>query len=144
MSSPHGPVNYRGRSLGIIVLTVAQFLVGAIHVFSGMWLLIAGFTFSAQSPEIYSVYTLIFGLLSLAFAGGIWLGNSWGWIGTVAVSLFVTVADALALLNLPGIPGIPVFAAPTEIVYSLLVLLYISQPHVRVKYKISKPNTKRN
>ena len=141
MSNTHSPVTYRGRSFGVVVLTAVQFLIGVIHVFSGLWLLAAGssadFVISAQFPEVYSIYTLAFGLLILIFTGGIWLGRSWGWIGTVAVSAFVIVADALTLLNLPSIPGIPRFAAAAEIIYSLMVLLYLSQTHVRIKYKIS-------
>ena len=141
MSSVNNAVTYRGRSLGIIVLTAAQLLVGVIHVFFGLWLLIAGSladsAFSAQSPLVYSVYTLVFGLLTLVFTVGIWLSTNWGWIGTFAVSMFVIVADALTLVNLPSIPGIPPSAAGVEIIYSLLVLLYLSQTHVRIKYKIS-------
>jgi uncharacterized membrane protein (DUF2068 family) len=106
-----------------------------------LWLLAAGssadFVISAQFPEVYSIYTLAFGLLILIFTGGIWLGRSWGWVGTVAVSLFIIVADALTLLNLPSIPGIPRLAAAAEILYSLVVLLYLSQTHVRIKFKIS-------
>ena len=142
MSNVNTVVNYRGRSLGIIILTAAQLLVGVIHVFFGLWLLIAGSladsAISAQFPLVYSVYTLVFGLLTLVFAVGIWLRTSWGWIGTFAVSLFVIVADALTLLNLSSIPGIPPSAAGVEIIYSLLVLLYLSQTYVRIKYKISK------
>jgi hypothetical protein len=142
MSNVHGPVTYRGRSLGIVTLTVVQLLIGVIHVFSGLWLLTAGsladFILSAQSPLIYSIYTFIFGLLTLVFAIGIWLGSSWGWIGTVAVSVFVVVADTLTLLNLPSIPDISRLAAAAEIMYSLIILLYLSQTHVRIKYKISK------
>lgn len=128
--------------MGIVVLAVAQFTIGVIHVFSGFLLLFASpsttFILSAQLPEIYSIYTLAFGLLTLIFTYGIWLGRSWGWNGTVAVSIFVIVADALALLNLPSIPGIPKLAAAAEIIYSLMVLLYLSQTHVRAKYKIFK------
>ena len=141
MSNVNTVVNYRGRSLGIIILTAAQLLVGVIHVFFGLWLLIAGSladsAISAQSLLVYSVYTLVFGLLTLFFTVGIWLSTNWGWIGTFAVSLFVIVADALTLVNLPSIPGIPPSAAGVEIIYSLLVLLYLSQTHVRIKYKIS-------
>ena len=126
---------YKGRILGIVVLTVAQFLIGSIHVFFGVWLLSATSDISAQSPLIYSIYTLVFGLLALICAYGIWRGKSWGWHGTVAVSLFVIAADALTLLNLPSIPGIPKPAAIAEIAYSLAVLLYLSQKHVRAKYK---------
>ena len=133
-------VTYRGRSIGIVVLTVLQFLVGSVHVFFGLWLLAAGYqpTFvSGQSPEVYGVYTLAFGLLVLIFTSGIWLSKGWGWVGTVAVSVFVVVADALTLSSLPSIPGIPRFAAAPEIIYSLSILLYLSQTHVRIKYKIS-------
>jgi hypothetical protein len=51
--------------------------------------------------------------------------------------MFVIAVDALTLLNLPSIPGIPKAAAVPEIIYSLLVLLYLSQTHVRIKYDIS-------
>ena len=138
-SAPVSPT-YKGRILGIVVLAVAQFTIGVIHVFSGFLLLFASpsttFILSAQLPEIYSVYTLAFGVLTLFCAYGIWRGRSWGWHGTVAVSLFVIVADALALLNLPSIPGIPKLAAAAEIVYSLIVLLYLSQKHIRAQYKV--------
>jgi len=142
MSSAHVFSTYKGRILGIVVLAVAQFTIGVIHVFSGFLLLFASpsttFILSAQLPKIYSIYTLAFGLLTLIVTYGIWLGRSWGWNGTVAVSIFVIVADALALLNLPSIPGIPKLAAAAEIVYSLMVLLYLSQTHVRAAYKVSK------
>jgi uncharacterized membrane protein (DUF2068 family) len=128
----------KGRTIGIVALTAAQFLIGIIHVLFGAWLLSATLSISVQSPLIYSSYTLAFGVLTLVCAYGIWLGKSWGWHGTIAVSLFVIVADALTLLNLPSIPGIPKFAGAAEIAYSLLVLLYLSQKHVRAKYKVAK------
>ena len=138
MSSVHVFPTYKGRILGIVALTAAQFTIGIIHVFFGFWLLSATSNISAQSPLIYSIYTLAFGVLTLICAYGIWRGKSWGWHGTVAVSLFVIAADALALLNLPSITGIPRLAAAAEIVYSLIVLLYLSQKHVRNKYKEAK------
>jgi hypothetical protein len=39
-------------------------------------------------------------------------------------------------LNLPSIPGIPKFAAATEIAYSLLLILYLLLPHVRKKFGV--------
>jgi hypothetical protein len=142
VSRTHVFPTYKGRILGIVVLAVAQFTIGVIHVFFGFLLLFASpstaFILSAQLPEIYSIYTLAFGLLTLIFTYGIWLRGSWGWNGTVGVSIFVIVADALALLNLPSIPDIPKLATATEIIYSLIVLLYLSQTHVRAAYKVSK------
>jgi hypothetical protein len=61
---------YKGRILGIVVLAVAQFTIGIIHVFFGFWLLYATSHISAQSPLIYSVYTLAFGVLTLFCAYG--------------------------------------------------------------------------
>lgn len=138
MNSARSFPTIRGRTLGIFFLTVVQFLIGGIHGFFGLWLIsaTANFNILQETTQIYNIYTLTFGLLVILFTYGIWMGKSWGWIGTVATSLFVTVVDALTLLNLPSIPGIPKFAAGTEIVYSMLVLLFLSQRHVRTKYKI--------
>jgi uncharacterized membrane protein (DUF2068 family) len=91
--------------LGIIVSAVAQFTIGIIHVFFGFLLLFAessaALITTVQPSLIYSIYTLAFGLLILIFAYGIWLSRRWGWAGTVGVSVFVIVADAFAILNLP-------------------------------------------
>ena len=132
------PVVYRGRSLGTILLTAAQLLVGTIHVFFGLWLFVSGSLADSalfvQFTLVYSVYTLVFGLLTLVFTVEIWLISRWGWVGTFAVSIFVIIADALTLLDLPSILGIPKAAAVPEIIYSVLVLLYLSQTQVRNKF----------
>jgi hypothetical protein len=133
MTSKRDPITYKGRSLGIIVLTAAQLFIGAIHVFFGVLLLAFGASI-LQAPTTYDVYTLVFGLLVLVFAVFIWQGKKAGWIGTAGVSLFVIVADALTVFGLPSIPGIPKSAAFTEIAYSLLVVLYLLQNDVRKKY----------
>ncbi len=132
MSSKRNPVTvtYKGRSIGILVLTVAQLFIGAIHVLIGALLLIFGASI-LQATEAYNVYTLVFGLLVMVFAMFIWQGKKSGWIGTIAVSSFVTAVDALTVANLPSIPGIPKFAAPTEIGYSIVVITYLLVPHVR-------------
>ncbi len=125
---------YKGRAFGIVLLTAAQLLIGIIHVFSGA-LLLAFEDFSAlPATAAYDVYTLTFGALVLIFAVYIWHGKKAGWIGTVAISIFVTIADALTLLNLPSIPGIPKLPAYTEIAYSLIVIYYLLQINVRKKY----------
>ena len=134
MSNRQGPITYRGRSLGIVALTAAQLLIGAIHVFSGLWLLSSEVAVSSQVSLAHDIYTLVFGLLVLVFALFIWKGTKAGWIGTVAVSLFVIVADALTLLDLPSIPGIPKFPALTEIAYSVLIVVYLYSSRVRKKY----------
>ena len=133
MSVKREPITYKGRSIGILVLTVAQLFVGAIHVFFG-FLLLAFQLSILQTTVAYDIYTIVFGLLTSVFAVFIWQGKKWGWIGTIAVSIFVSVADALAILNLPSIPGIPKFAAPTEIVYSIVIMVYLLTNNVRKKY----------
>ena len=135
MSKKQTPIiTYKGRSLGIVILTVAQLIIGTIHVFFGLLLLAFENLSFIPATAAYDVYTFVFGLLALVFAFFIWQGNKWGWVGTVAVSLFVIVADSLTLLDLPSIPGIPKFPALTEILYSLLVVFYLLQSGVRKKY----------
>jgi hypothetical protein len=136
MSGKREPISYKGRNLGIITLTVAQLLIGTIHLLIGLGLLAAKML-NNQGSVAYDVYTIAFGSLVLVFAVFIWQGKKAGWIGTYAVLLFVIVADALVVLGLPSIPGIPSFAAPTEIGYSVIVIIYLSLPHVRRKFLVS-------
>ncbi len=119
---------FAGRSIGIVVLVFVQSLIGVIHIFFGLWLLSA-----SAVGFLYNLYTTVFGVVTLFFAFGFWIGKSWGWLGTVSALLFVTIADVLTLLNLPSMPGIPKFAAFAEIIYSLILLLYLFQPHIRDK-----------
>ena len=147
MSTTHPPLEYNGRILGVVFLIAAQILVGFIHVIFGFWLLTSplgasevGVFGSLASSDIYSIYTIIFGVLTLLFAFVLWSQKRWGWIGTVTVLVFVIVADSLTLLDLPSIPGIPKFAGYGEITYSVLVILYLLQKHVRTKYSITFKN----
>jgi hypothetical protein len=142
-TSPRALPTYRGRSIGVVFLVAAQILVGFIHVVFGVWMLasphvgpFAGILGSSSGPDIYSIYTIAFSLLTLLFAAGLWRQKRWGWFGTVAIAIFVIIADSLTLLNLPSIPGNPKFAGFGEISYSVLVLIYLSQRHLRIKYQI--------
>lgn len=134
MSARGPPKVYKGRSIGIAILVGLQLLIGVIHIFSGV-LLLAYENFAAL-PAIaaYDIYTLVFGLLVPVFAVLIWQGKKAGWIGTVVVSLFVIAADSLTLLNLPTVPGIPKEPAAAEIIYSVILIAYLLQPHVRKKF----------
>ena len=130
----------KGRFLGVAVLVAAQIIIGLVHAVFGFWLLFASSAplagIASFGPDIYSVYTIVFSLLTLAFAGMLWLKNKWGWTGSMAVSGFVIVADSLTLLNLPSIPGIPKFAGFGEITYSIIVIVYLMQTHVKTSYNI--------
>ena len=143
---------YRGRPIGIVAVVVAQLLVGFLHLVFGVWMLTAqitpfgGIIASMDGPDVYSIYTVTFSLLTLIFAVPLWMQRRWGWVGTVAVALFVIVADSLTLLDLPSVPGIPKFAGFGEISYSVVIVLYLLQPHIRDMYRIHlaerrKPNS---
>lgn len=130
------PLTVKGRSLGIAALTAAQILIGAIHIISGLLLLGSEIAMGTQVSIVYDVYTLVFGVLTLILAGLIWQLKKSGWAGTIAVSLFVIVADTLTVLNLPSIPGIPRLAGAFEIAYSLFVIFYLLLPEVRKKFRV--------
>ncbi len=132
-------VLFRGRRAGLILLVTLQMLIGAIHAFFGCWLLSSApfARIASFIPYVYSVYTLVFGFLTLVLAMPLWREKSWGWWSTIGVLAFVVVADSLTLLDLPSIPGIPKFAGFGEISYSIIVIVYLLQPHVRADFKIS-------
>jgi hypothetical protein len=128
---------FRGRFLGVVVLVGLQLIVGVIHIFFGFVMLSGSFAVSFTStPVVYSIYTLVYGCLTFVFAYLLWLGKPSGWIGTVAVSLFVIIADTLTVLNLFTGLGIPASAALGEIPFSIIVIGYLIQSHVRTKYNI--------
>ncbi len=135
-------ITVRGRYLGVLVLVIAQAIIGIIHVVFGFWIFSSipnanGLLFvDYSSSTVYSIYTIIFGACALIFSAGLWIHKMHGWIGTVAILVFVVLADTLTLLNLPAVPGIPKFAAYGEITYSILVLTYLIQPHILAKYGI--------
>jgi len=71
----------------------------------------------------------------MIFAYCLWAGKNSGWLGTIIVSLFVIVVDVFAVLGVSLIAGVPRTAALGEIVYSLVVLLYLFQPKIIQVFK---------
>ena len=130
------PITVNGRSIGIAILTAEQLFIGVIHFIVGL-LLFVSVSDILPTTLAYSIYTVVFGFLVSVFAWFIWRGKKAGWIGTVTVLVFVIVVDTLRVLNLPSIPGIPNFAPPTEITWSILVIIYLSTKNVRKKFGIS-------
>ena len=139
MKKPDMVVSFSGRFLGIGVLTAIQVINGLIHTFFGSVLVLGTFISVAASlnaPSVFRFYTLIYGILTLLFTCLLCKGKRLGWIGTVAVALFVIIADSLTVLDLLTFLGIIKTAAILEIPYSLVTVLYLIQTHVRTKYGI--------
>ena len=140
MKGSKNEVTFKNRYLGILFLVIVQLIVGVIHIFFGLALISGNFSFDSYplTPTIYSIYTLVYGCLAVFFTYLVWKGKRLGWIGTVAISLFVIVVDALAVFNFTNILSIPApkFAAIGEIPFNILVIVYLLQYHVRSKYNI--------
>src|SRR4030067_3248806 len=98
------PATYKGRKIGILVLVATQTFIGIIHSFFGIFLLAAGSSDvlfpSISFSEIYSIYTLFYGLLTIISTYGLWMNNRWGWISTLSITVFVIIMDYLRLLHL--------------------------------------------
>ena len=71
MGAKREPPTYKGRSIGILVLTVAQLFIGAIHVLFGLMLLVLG-SGILQATVLYDFYTIAFGVLVCVFGWFIW------------------------------------------------------------------------
>ena len=119
------PASFKGRYLGVLILVLAQFSVGVAHVVIGL-----GLIFGMSGEFVYSVYTFLYGIFTVMFGYGLWVGRRLGWVGTIFVSLFVIVVDVFTVLNVSLIAGVPRSAAFGEIFFSLVVLLYLLQPKI--------------
>ena len=127
------PASFKGRYLSVLILVLVQFLVGTCHAVIGLILM------STLSGEfIYSSYTFLYGILTVIFAYSLWIGRRSGWLGTILLSIFVILVDFSELLNMSLIAGVPRNAAFGEILYSLVVLLYLLQPKI-VNFVKEKP-----
>ena len=124
------PASFKGKYPGIFGLSIVQFLNGTVHAAFGLALI------SLMSGEpIYNVYTLLYGISNIIFAYGLWNGKKSGWLGTILVSLFVIVVDVSEVLGISLIPGVLRGAALGEIVYSLVVIVYLLQPKIIQVFK---------
>jgi hypothetical protein len=130
-------VTYRGRYLGLAVLTVVQIINGLIHTISGLILIFGSDISIASSTNnllVFSFYTLTFGILTIFITIFLWKGNRWGWIGTIAISFFVIVADILTIFDFLTFLGIIKIAGIGEIPYCMIIIFYLIQNHVRSEY----------
>ena len=128
------PPSYKGRKIGVVTVVAVQLVIGLVHVVFGWWLLLASSeptSFGFSLGYIYNFYTLLYGILTLVFVVGLWFKKEWGWYGMLAVSFFIIIADSLRMLNLPSVPGIPLIAGFSEIPYSIIVVAYLLQSHIR-------------
>lgn len=133
-------ITFKNRYLGLVVLVVIQGLVGVIHLIFGVAMV--SYIYSYPNPYapnlIYNVYTLVYGVLTIFFTYGIWKHKKVGWIGTIAISLFMIIVDLLALLNITNFLGIadPKISATLEVPYSSLCVVYLLQNHLRTKFNV--------
>lgn len=128
------PPSFKGEHFGVLILVIAQAVVGVIHVASGLILLLAQGMLPIPFISVnvvYAVYTFLYGLMTTVSTYGLWQGSNWGWKGNIIISFFVIVVDVFSVLNIPLIAGVPKFAAVGEIPYSLVVVIYLIQPNVR-------------
>jgi hypothetical protein len=63
------PASFKGEYLGVLILAVAQFLVGSIHAVIGLIFIFSGFN------DFYNIYTFCFGIFTLFFGYGLWVGK---------------------------------------------------------------------
>ncbi len=119
------PASFKGKYPGVFVLTIVQFLGGAIHAIISLALI-----YAASGELVYNVHTLLYGVFSIIFAYGLWTGKKSGWLGTIIVSLFVIVVDVSTILDIRLIAGVPRTATFGEIFISVIFLVYLFQPKI--------------
>lgn len=126
LSKLNTPQSYKGKYVGLLVLTIVQFLNGTIHATIG-----AGLAIFEIGVLTYNIYTFLYGVFNLIFLYGLWTGKKSGWIGTILLSFLIIVVDVFVIFGIQLIPGVPQSAAIGEIIISLGILLYLLQPKLR-------------
>jgi hypothetical protein len=130
---------YKGRFLGITIIVAIQFIYGIIHTFFGFMSLLGEnilLPSSSSALLIYNYYTLALGIYTVLFTYFLWKEKQIGWIGTVAVGLFVIMVYILVLFEFLKIPRIINLTAIAGIIFNVLILTYLLQNHVRTKYHV--------
>ncbi len=124
-------VEERERPAGITLLAVLGFLTAGLGVLFGLLLIVGGGVINsffgnqiaAQEFAIFAgagVILLIFALIGLAIAWGLWTGKSWAWWIEVILSALGLLS--ILSMNLRGLVDAAIAA---------LILWYMFKPHVK-------------
>jgi hypothetical protein len=110
MTAPAPASPTRGnRPLGVTILSVLDFLGGALMLLLGIGSfaagsLIQGFTglpFAALLGAAIGVVFLVFGLVALVMGWGLWQGAGWAWTVSLVLILLGLLGGVLSLIGSP-------------------------------------------
>lgn len=117
-------------------------IISLIIVLLGIWTLCAGLTafstfgvrllgtifgFGGPGLGFVSLFSAIWGLVTIIFGWGLWRMQYWAWLGTVIV---LGIKILIALLALFGPAGLDWIGT----IISLIALVYLLTPNVRLSF----------
>lgn len=129
------------RPLGVTVLAIlhiigalVSFAVGIVAVWLGHQISFEPI-FDSRFLATYATFVVIIGIIFLLLAYGLWNGKSWGWSLLRFFLLLGLLVGVISLaLVLPFSAGASFFdyaEAVISIAVNLLILYYITRPHVK-------------
>src|SRR5215467_5894700 len=126
------------RPTGVTILAVLEFIVGIIALLGGLGALVGsaalGFAGRGMLSGVFGIFggvALIFGILALIVGWGMWTGREWAWIVGIVLAVLGLVSGVvqLAFFNASAI---------LQILIDLLILYYLTRPHVKAFFKGGK------
>ena len=126
------------RPTGVTILAVLEFIVGIIALLGGLGALVGsaalGFAGRGMLSGVFGIFggvALIFGILALVVGWGMWTGREWAWIVGIVLAVLGLVSGVvqLAFFNASAI---------LQILIDLLILYYLTRPHVKAFFKGGK------
>jgi hypothetical protein len=121
------------RPTGVTILAVLQALGGLIWLLAGAGMMMVGAllpiaielpTFFGAITGLMGIVFLIFGLVALVLAYGLFTGRSWAWLWTL---IFAVIGILLGLLGAVGSLG----SVIVPIIIYLIIIYYLTRPHVK-------------
>jgi hypothetical protein len=125
----------RSRPVGVIVMAIVFLLGAALNVLAATDLfgLTAGNPLAAQGPIAVptGLLMLIWGVVSVPTAYGVFAMTSWGWTLAVGMSVVGFLQNAMQYVNDNSL----LIAMVVTAIVPALFLWYLSRPHVRAAFR---------
>ena len=124
----------RNRPFGVTVLAILWILeaLGAFGVAAIIGTLTAyletmiggaiGTEFITTIGSAVTVVAVIFGIIYLLIAYGLWTGQGWAWILSVIFAILGVIGGIIGLIGIVGI---------VPLVINIIILYYLYRPHVK-------------
>ena len=131
----------RERPFGVAIIAVLEALSGILYLLIGIFMIVGGIAFaSIIMKEInvpitgfslgaifmaVGVVLIIFGIIALIMAKGLWDGKGWAWTITLILNVIGLIFGIISLIFTRSGGGI------IPLLINVIIIYYLTRPHVK-------------